>query len=401
MKHNISFSLVTVPALLLALGASNAALAEKQQLKTVQPPQKASQEREDYQECLAAVIKKYKNAAQNPKLEKKQKIALAACKDRYPAASVLVECKKQMTMGYKDQPEQLKAGLKECGNEYRKFSFNPKAAVSLALKEDKAYFAGVGMNEPTVMKEHEEDDTPSAQYMGENFGNFSCAPLYKTMFEDGKPEHTLFGNDPLYYNPLRNVSREAFLKAINYPQGAKKPASFVTRDFGEIVYDEKSNTYLSFLPSSYCFFDRKIGSVLEGLKIYYLLDRDSKTVIPYFGVSFYKDKTQIPAEDLAKEYKEKLGAGYEVSELKPGVFIVATRKDFDVDAEGDPRNVCQNQKTPTSPYVALVVTREGSKVAAYSLFANTGNLCRFGDRVASRFLKKKSLTQPQAGNSMQ
>jgi hypothetical protein len=393
MNNKIKFMKSLVTAFALSWGTQQVAMAEKQQLK-VQLPQKASQEREDYQECLAAVIKKYKSA-KTPKLEKKQKVALAGCRDRYPAASILIECKRQMTQGYKDQPDLLRSGLKECSNEYKKYSYDAKSAVPISIKDSRAYFAGVGMNEITVMKESEEDEIPSAQYMGENFGNFSCGPLYATMFEDGQPEYTLFGNDPFIYNPLRNVSKEAFFKALNYPAGAKKPASFISKEFGEITFDPKNGGHLNYLPSSYCFFNRKIGAVYEALKVYYLLDRDSKSVIPYFGVGFYKDKTLIPSKQLAEEIREKMGADYKMTELKPGVFIVAIHDKFEVDSEGDPKNLCQ--KDFLSPYVAIVVTREASNLASYSLFANTGNLCRFGDRVASRFLKKKSLSQ-SSGN---
>ena len=393
MEHKIKFIKRVFIALTLGWGTEQVALAEKQQLK-VQLPQKASQEREDYQECLAAVIKKYK-ARKTPFEEKKQKVALAGCRDRFPAASILIECKRQVTVGYKDQPDLLKSALKECGNEYRKYAYDAKSAVPVAVKDNKAFFAGVGMNEMTIMKENEEDEIPSAQYMGENFGNFSCAPLYSTMFEHALAEYTLFGNDPFLYNPLRNVSKDAFLKAINYPT-TTKPASFVTKDFGEITFDAKTNSFLNYLPSSYCFFNRKIGTIYEALKVYYLLDRNSKSVIPYFGVGFYKDKTLIPSKQLADEIKTKLGDTYMVSELKPGVFIIATHDKFEVDAEGDPKNLCQ--KSALSPYVSIVVTREASNLASYSLFANTGNLCRFGDRVASRFLKKKSLSH-STGNT--
>lgn len=388
MNNKIIFStkhFMIVSGVALSFSLSHVAMAEKQKLK-VQLPQKASQEREDYQECLAAVIKKYK-AAKTDKVEKKRELAIAACRDRYPAASILVECKKQMTEGYKDQPEVLKAGLKSCTTEYKKYSFDPKSPLPLATKDDKAFFAGVGMNEPTIMKESEDDETASSQYMGENFGNFSCAPLYGAMFDEDPPEYTLFGNDPLLYNPLKGVSKEAFIKAINYP--AKKPKSFISKDFGEIVYDSKSDSYLSYLPSSYCFFNRQIGNIFEAIKVYYLLDRESKTVIPYFGVAFYKDKAATPSKELAEQIRNKLGSNYITTELKPGVFTMATHNQFEVDSEGDPKNLCQ--KNRSTPYIAIVVTREASNLAAYSLFANTANLCRFGDRVASRFLKKKPL----------
>ncbi|RZA18633.1 MAG: hypothetical protein EOP10_20800 [Proteobacteria bacterium] len=320
-------------------------------------------------------------------MEKKRQLAINACRDRYPAASILVECKKQMTGAYKEEPDNLKAGLKTCTAEYKKYSYDAKSAIPIATKDEKAFFAGVGMNEPTIMKESEEDDAASSQYMGENFGNFSCGPLYGAMFDNDPPEYTLFGNDPLLFNPLKSVSKDAFIKAINYP--AKKPKSFITKDFGEIIHDPKSDTLLSYMPSSYCFFNRKIGNIYEALKVYYLLDRESRTVIPYFGVGFYREKTAIQSKVLAEQIRTSLGTAYQMTELKPGVFAIATQTQFEVDSEGDPKNICK--KNGSSPYVALVVTREASNMAAYSLFANTANLCRFGDRVASRFLKKKPL----------
>lgn len=385
MNHKNRFTKIIFLGLGLSWSFNAVLLADKIKLKG-QAPQKVGQEREDYQECLAAVIKKYR-AVKSAKLEKARTLAVAACRDRYPAASILVECKKQMTAVYKDQPDLLKSGLKGCNVEYKKYSYDPKANLPLALKDEKAFFAGVGMNEPTLMKESEDDETVSAQYMGENFGNFSCTPLYGAMFDEDPPEYTLFGNDPLLFNPLKNVSKDAFIKAINYP--IKKPRTFVTKDFGEIAYDAKTGSYLSYLPSSYCFFNRKIGQVFEALKVYYLLDRETQTVIPYFGVGFYQDKTAIEAKVLADQLRDKLGPNYKTSELKPGVFIVATQDRFELDAEGDPKNLCQNRAA--SQYVGLVVNREASKLAAYSLFANTANLCRFGDRLASRFLKKKPL----------
>ena len=216
MKHKNTFVKRLLLYVGLSLGLQPVLMAEKKLFKSGLLPQKASQEREDYQECLTAVIKKYRET-DNPKLEKRQKAALAACRDRYPAASVLVDCKKQMATGYKDQPELLKSGLKSCQSEYRRYAFDPLNPVPLATKDERMFFAGVGMNEQTIMKATEEDETPSALYMGENFGNFSCSPLYNTMFKEASPEYTLFGTDPMSFNPLRNVSLESFLKANNYP----------------------------------------------------------------------------------------------------------------------------------------------------------------------------------------
>lgn len=372
----------------LSFGLSHIALADKGKV-SLKAPQKASQEREDYQECVASVIKKYQ-PPRTPLKEKRMEKSLAACRDRYPAAYILAECKKSMTAGYKDSPADLRAGLKSCQAEYRKYSFNPKSAVPFVIKEDKSFFAGVGLNQAAFMRESEEDESkPDSQYMGENFGNFSCEPLFEAMFNDEEPEYILFGNDPHVYAPLQHVPRDSFLKSTGLKAGKEAKVSKVHPEFGEIDYNGKSKELLNFFPTSYCFFDRKIGQLYEGIKIYYLLDRPSKSVTPYFGTAFYKEKTAIPAQKLAEEIKGVLGADYQISQPKPNVYLISVHKDYPLDSEGDPKNVCQ--KDLESPYVASVVARENSVLAAYSLVANTANLCRFGDRVASRFLKKGSV----------
>lgn len=382
----------------LGFGLSQHAVADKGQVR-LQAPQKASQEREDYQECLAAVIKKYK-APRTALKEKRMEMRLAACRDRYPAAYILAECKKQMTLGYKDSPEELKAGLKSCQTEYKKFSFNPKSAIPFVIAEDKSFFAGVGLNLPTLMREDEDEDSPSTQYMGENFGNFSCGPLYGTMFdEDVAPEYMLFGNDPFLYAPLQHTPKASFMSSIGLKPGKNPKTTLVHKEFGEFNYVAKTQELLNFFPTSYCFYDRKIGPLYEGIKIYYLLDRPSKSVTPYFGVAFYKEKTAITAKKLAEEIQAVLGANYIISQPKPSVYIISTHKDYPLDSEGDPKNVCQ--KDLESPYMASVVTRENTSLAAYSLVANTANLCRFGDRVASRFLKKGAVVPSKETNPAQ
>ena len=62
---------------------------------------KPSQEREDYQECVTSVIKKYQGPS-SVKRNKKLQSGLAACKDRYPAVSIMIDCKKEMAAAYRE-----------------------------------------------------------------------------------------------------------------------------------------------------------------------------------------------------------------------------------------------------------------------------------------------------------
>jgi len=380
--------------LLTYLGVSQSLLAEKALMRP-QPPLKPSQEREDYQQCTKAVIKKYRGPTSD-KRSKRIQNGISACRDRYPAVSIMVDCKKEMTQAYRDNHEDLKLALRQCREEYQKYTFNPKSRLPFVLRDEQAFFAGAGLNRTLPVKKS-EDEGPSneALYMGENFGNFSCTPLQDAMFAEQSPEFLLFGNDPLLYTPLRHANREAFLRTVGIrPEVAQAKKSqtplplqsVVHKDFGEITYDPASTEILNYPPASYCFFNRKLGNLFEGIKIYYLLDPAVRQVTPYFGVAFYRSQGAPRSSELAEEIRGLLGQEYQVSQPKAGVHLVTQVKVEAFDSEGDPKNLCGSGQV--SPYTAIVHSEGTTSLAAYALLANTANLCRFGDRIASRVLKR-------------
>ncbi|HYX39806.1 MAG TPA: hypothetical protein VE954_42465 [Oligoflexus sp.] len=361
--------------------------AEKTQVKLV-APMKPSQEREDYQECVTSVIRKYQSPG-NVKKNKKLQNGLAACKDRYPAVSIMIDCKKEMAAAYRDDHEALKAALIECKNEYSKYTFNPKNPVPFVLRGDQLFFAGAGMNRSHPIRAQEDEDPNAGLFMGDNFGNFSCTTLYKTMFREQQPEYLLFGNDPFVYTPLRHAKREEFLKAVGLAAALNKPKTMLLsmhRDFGELHYEPSTQETINYFPMGFCNFDRKLGPVFEGMKIYYLVDRVSTQVTPYFGTAFYRDDSRIAAKDLIEQIRAQLGDQYRTFTTRPGVTLISQVEPKIFDKEGDPRNVCQNDQI--SPYMAVVTEREQTGMAAYTLLANISNLCRYGDKISSRFLKK-------------
>ncbi|WP_324964723.1 hypothetical protein [Oligoflexus sp.] len=349
---------------------------------------KPSQEREDYQECVTSVIRKYQSPG-NVKKNKKLQNGLAACKDRYPAVSIMIDCKKEMAAAYRDDHEALKAALIECKNEYSKYTFNPKNPVPFVLRGDQLFFAGAGMNRSHPIRAQEDEDPNAGLFMGDNFGNFSCTTLYKTMFREQQPEYLLFGNDPFVYTPLRHAKREEFLKAVGLAAALNKPKTMLLsmhRDFGELHYEPSTQETINYFPMGFCNFDRKLGPVFEGMKIYYLVDRVSTQVTPYFGTAFYRDDSRIAAKDLIEQIRAQLGDQYRTFTTRPGVTLISQVEPKIFDKEGDPRNVCQNDQI--SPYMAVVTEREQTGMAAYTLLANISNLCRYGDKISSRFLKK-------------
>ncbi len=383
MKLRLTHIARLICASALTWGAPPLLLAEKTPVK-LQAPQKPSQEREDYQECIAAVIKKYKNI---PPLQRNARVryGIETCRERYPAVSIVVECKREMTAAYKDNANDLKAALRQCREEYAKFKFNPKVAVPFVMKEDLAFFAGAGLNRSLVVRAKEAETEGQGIYLGENFGNYSCSPLLASMFQNQKPEYLLFGNDLFLYTPLRHANKEGFLKSLGLTV-AKTPSSTVHREWGELTYEPKTAEAINYFPTAACYFDRKLGGLYAGIKIYYLLDRNGSQVTPYFGSAFYNETSEIQSQQLANSIKETLGLSYQVHQIKEGVFFISQTKPTAFDSEGDPKNICQTGQT--SPYMAIVRSREKSTLAAYSLLANTANLCRFGDRLSSRFLKK-------------
>ncbi len=369
--------------------------AEKSKVKA-QAPLKPSQEREDYQECLTEVIKKYQ-APLDQRQSALVKYGIATCRDRYPAVSILIDCKKEMTVAYRDSPKDLKAALNQCRDEYLKYTFNPKSPIPFALRENLAFFAGAGLNRTLAVKTPTKGKPTNVPLtLTENWGNYSCSPLINTYFQRQPAEYLLFGNDPFVYTPLRHAKKDLFLEATGL---SKSRTKVLHPELGEISYNDGDQSLVHYFPSSYCFFNRKLGSIYEGVKIYYLLDRPAAQVIPYFAVAFYSPEAKLNPAALAKDIASVLGQTYKTSEPRPGVHLVSLSEQTTFDAEGDPKNVCQAKNV--SPYMAIVHTQDNGNLASYVLLANTANLCRFGDKVTSRLLKKgfEPSTQAQPSSS--
>jgi hypothetical protein len=387
MQKNRTIIATGIYAVLTYTIVSSRLLAQKSEVKLV-APMKPAQEREDYQECLSSVIKKYRSPSDAKKNIKLQ-TGLAACRDRYPAVSIMIDCKKEMAAAYRDDHDSLKAALQECKTEYLKYTFNPKNPVPFILRGEQVFFAGAGMNRSHPVRAEEDDNPNNGLFMSDNFGNFSCDTLFKTMFREQQPEYLLFGNDPFVYTPLRHARREEFLKSMGLAAALNKPKSLLVsfhKDFGEVHYEPKADEMLNYFPLGFCSFDRKLGAVYEGIKIYYLTDRSSTQVTPYFGTAFYRNESQLIASNLAEQIRVALGNQYRIFKTKPGVSLISQIEPKLFDKEGDPKNICQSDQS--SPYMAMVVEREKTGLAAYSLLANVSNLCRYGDKISSRFLKK-------------
>ena len=81
-----------------------------------------------------------------------------------------------------------------------------------------------------------------------------------------------------------------------------------------------------------------------------------------------------------------MGKGYLTSKSKSGLKLISKSKVKRFDYEGDPRNLCQLPRE--HKILAAVSADESKKHAKYLVVANLDNLCKYGDRFASRLLKK-------------
>ncbi len=394
MRQKLVRHFILAPTLWLLHGQGSILLADKGRL-TSQPPLRATEEREDYQQCLAAVIKKDKGFEQDEAQKARTKRAIASCRDRYPAVSVLIDCKREMTQAYGDNPQDLKAALQQCRTDYQKLSFDAKDELPFTFHDQLIFFAGAGMNHSVLLREKEDDKQPDALYMGENFGNFSCTPLLESMFERRSAEYLLFGADLQTYTALKHVDRNKLKDAFTWTPMPKNPGTFqpvLDRTMGELYWNPADGNVTNYFPSAFCFYNRRLNTPYEAIKIYYLLDRKVRQATPYFGIAFFRPQKGPQAQELAQKIQEALGKSYQVSQPKPDAFLVSAGPTPQLDSENDPKNICTSDPKPT--VMAVVHRPIKDTLADYMILANVGNLCRFGDRMASRFLKNGLKSAP-------
>jgi hypothetical protein len=158
-------------------------------------------------------------------------------------------------------------------------------------------------------------------------------------------------------------------------------------------YEELSN----FFPTSYCQFDRDLGGLFEDIKVYYLISRQKKLALPYFGVAFYPEKAQVSAASLIQQAKTALGDGFKEQMSERGLTFIANSGFLKFDADGEPFDLCRE---PRRHYrIATVAKYPNSPHAAYLLLSNVHNLCTYGDRLAG-FLSRE-LSKPSNGPVVQ
>ena len=359
------------------MGSALVALA-KPRSEIVKTEASGGKEGDDYEVCRKKALIRAKKAGKGKKDEFVR--GVAQCRDEHPLAAMLVECKRQALIDNKGADA---AGLKEvlgqCRKEMASLAFNTKQAVPFALAHDKLFFAGVGLNEARKV-------TPDSE-RGGDFGNFSCNNLDKAMTAPGAEEYILFGNEPKVFPPLDELLEDQVKKALKLTPKKDGDESYFESAIMGRIYPDKKKRNVAYFPSAYCHFDRKLGSRYDGIKVYYLIDRQKMTATPYFGAAFFRTvDTDETAETLAAKVTEVLGKGYSTRTNKKGVVFVTKAALKEQDAEGDPLNLCQTPRL--HEYLALVKPTKNGKRPEVLILSNIGNLCKYGDRIAARVMKK-------------
>ena len=367
-------SLLKVLAILLLLISGNQCLAKTTISK--QKPVSTKKGLSDYKQCKTdafAQSKKYKNNS------KKRRTTLAKmliqCREEFPSYHMINVCKAAALKNYRNSPTDFKLAMKECRSEYKKLKFSTKDLVPVTWHKDKIYFAGAGLN--SVLKLRSQNDTIG---MSEVFGNFNCKNTVGAKNNKNLIEYLLIGNSLDSWRPFAHSKQNKIIKNLSL---SEKNPKVISDTLGELNYNSKSKEVSNFLPSSFCYFDRQLDYSVDAIKTYYLLNLDSNTATPYFGIAFYRDRKKPSVKKVLRILKKKWPFDITVAR-KENYTLISELPIDEFDNEGDPKNLCKGAR-PNSEIVMIGHLNKAKK-ADFVVVANVNNLCTFGDKAAERFL---------------
>ena len=213
-------------------------------------------------------------------------------------------------------------------------------------------------------------------------GGFSCQSIVDVLAKKSDPENLLFGNVIQNFIPFQDVKTKQFQDNLQFEEKEDGPPAVKHRSLG--LLELQNDKIINYPPIASCSFWPSQDSPLESVKIYYLIDIRKRVLFPYFAIAFYKEMTRIPLSQLTEEVIAELGTEFKVFRGKGPIHYLAQEAPADFDREGDPINLCQFPRK--HPYLGAIATDDQENVR-YLLLSNINSQCRFGDRMASRFLK--------------
>lgn len=329
----------------------------------------------NYKECQQAAI-----TALNSKLINQVKFSAAvdACRERFPAISLYSQCKRRAVDAAAATKKDPAEAIAACKKLLVAASFDREQQVPFFVSEGQLFFGGVGMNK---VQSAATLDPP----------NFDCDRLNKSILNPLEAQYILFGNHPKVFKGLGPLSVENLAKTlqIESPAKANSKKGAGTNGFGRVFgsLDKESSTV--FFPAAACDFDGQLGKSFSGLSAYYLIDKGSGEVTPYFGIAHYRPGVKdLTTKELVTKLIEVMnagGTGYHAIIKNDTTAFVASNDFAEFDDEKDPRNVCKDPRP--NPLIGIVqAAKDNPAKPRYLVVANVKNLCEYGDRLASRLL---------------
>ena len=332
-----------------------------------------------FKNCRRDALKLMKEGKLSPK---RFKARLTGCKERYPGASLFINCKKEALKSHKNDKNTLKKALRECKKLLVAAVFEPTKPLPFFVQNNQQYFAGVGFNKPITDKEL---DLP----------NFDCSKLKSLLNETEKAEYFLFGNHPSLFLGFQNHSPGKIKQLLKTPGKPPPDGHFVPnlgKIFGSPGAGGKKSTALYF-PSGSCVFDGPMGTHFTGLSTYYLIDKKRSRFIPYFSIAFYHPEFKtLSVRTASQQLLDMLnasqsgggGKALKMFSQKEDMNLIAPEKIKEFEEEGDPMNVCAQPRAHQT--IAVLKGRGGTaEQLEYIILANIKNLCTFGDIVTKDF----------------
>ncbi len=382
-KFSIKSVIRSKEAILLGLSLSlifisssqNLYAAKRSQLAPAEFSEQVQRESQGYKKCRQDVL----SGVKAKKIDKKDVgPALNACRENFPGIGLYIDCKK--TALKSSDKDKKTEGLKKCKRFLVAATFDASQAIPVFVDRGRIYFAGMGLNDSIPVK-------------GLTSPNYDCKHVKDAIENDDKGEFILFGNHPSVFTGFADLPLKKLLQPLGQGKSKDKGQSvFKIAGFGRIFGDLKSKSAAVFFPSASCVFSRNLGDLLAGISIYYLIDKDSKVAVPYFGTIFYKKQASstAPTSKVIETLIQYLGEDFKVVNKNSDVTFIASESITEFDEEGDPKNVCR--KPRPNQMIAAVKSRQGddkgNMAPQYLLLANIKNLCDHGDRLIRRLLGK-------------
>ncbi len=361
--------------LMLLLGTSSFAKTKI----TKNAPASTTESLSEYKDCKTDALRKSRKYSNTKKRRDALGSMLVQCREEFPSIHMMNVCKANALRDYKNNATDFKLAMTECRTEYAKLKFHTKDLLPVTWHKDKIYFAGAGLNSPLKIRTKANNIG-----MTEKFGNFNCSNPVNAKTNKKLIEYILIGNTIDSWRPFAHSDRKILMKKLKLSKRNPKAISDI---LGELIYNKKSKQITNFLPSSFCYFDRKLAYSIDAIKTYYLLNFESNTATPYFGIAFYKDKKKPSVKKLEKLTKQRWPYNAVVTRKK-NYTVISQYEIEDYDVEGDPKNLCSGARANSE--IVLIGHFSSTKRADFIVVANIENLCSFGDNAAQRFLVSNS-----------